>query len=419
MHNRANVRITFTILLIILVACTKPLPPLKASPQPPKSGAEPWGKNEAVVSFAAVGDILMHQAVKDAAASSKGDPQGYDALWHELKDEFSQADWAFANLETPVAPNSNLGTAPFLFNADPAMLKSLQALGIDQVSFANNHSYDQGRPGMVETLSELRKLNFDFIGAGDHCAQARSALIRDIKGIKIGFIGATALFNNPLNTHEQDPCVNAFTRESAIQSVQEARRLGAEFIIYSLHWGVEYQAAPSQTQIDDAHALMDAGVDVLLGHHPHVLQPIEVHQTPDQRFAVTIYSLGNFISNQSRFYQHGLSPSHVGDTRDGVIFRFSAIRKNYGVGKSRVELAQVSAQPLWTENNWLARQTGQEKNTQIRVVSNDERILQLQLELQKTTDESAIIRLKKLLELYQQRHAIAVQRLGEGWMYKP
>lgn len=408
------------LVLAFLTACSKPVPPLNPGPAP-KAAANDWGKVETQVSFAAVGDILMHQAVKDSAshAATQGiGNQGYDFLWNLLQDELTQVDVAFANLETPIAPKSSLGTGAFLFNADPIILKSLQTLGIDLVSFANNHAYDQGRKGFIETIEELRKTQLDFIGAGDNCEQARSANIKEIKGIKIGFIGASAVFNNQLNDKESDACVNVFTREAAIESVKKAREAGAEFIVYSLHWGVEYKTKPAQSQIDDAHALMDAGVDVLLGHHPHVLQPVEVYETSDKRIAAAIYSMGNFVSNQSRFYRHGISPDHIGDPRDGVIFRFSAVRKNYGIGKSRVELAQVSAQPTWTENNWLARQRGTEKETLIRVVTNGQRIQELQTELEKTTEEEKIIELKKSLELYQQRHQAAALVLGEEWIFK-
>ena len=408
------------LLPVFLLSCSQPLPP----PTPgkaPKAAAEDWGRTEAIVTFAAVGDLLMHQAVKDSAAHAATQGfgnQGYDYLWSELQDELSSVDLAFANLETPIAPKHNQGTAPFLFNADPMVLKSLETLGIDLLSFANNHSYDQGRKGFIETIEELRKTKLDFIGAGDTCEASRTALIKDIKGIKIGFIGASAVFNNQLNDKDTEACVNVFERESAMESVKKAREAGAEFIVYSVHWGVEYKTAPSQSQIDDAHALMDAGVDVLLGHHPHVLQPVEVYETADKRIATAIYSLGNFVSNQSRFYRHGISPDHIGEPRDGVVFRFSAVRKNYGIGKSRVELAQVSAQPTWTENNWLARQKGTEKETFIRVVTNDQRIQELQTELDKTKEEEKIIELKKSLELYQQRHQAASLVLGEEWIFK-
>lgn len=407
-------------LILLVAACSKPLPPLNPD-QPPRPSAEDWGKNESIVTFAAVGDLLMHQSVKDAAAHALTQGvgnQGYDVLWSELQDELSEVDLAFANLETPIAPTTSIGTGAFLFNADPVVLKSLQTLGIDLVSFANNHAYDQGRKGFVETIEELRKTQLDFIGAGDTCADAKVALIKEIKGIKIGFIGSSAVFNNQLNAKDDEACVNVFERESAIESVKKAREAGAEFIVFSIHWGVEYKTTPAQSQIDDAHALMDAGVDVLLGHHPHVLQPVEVYETSDKRIATAIYSMGNFVSNQSRFYRHGISPDHVGEPRDGVIFRFSAIRKNYGVGKSRIELAQVSAQPTWTENNWLARQRGTEKETFIRVVTNDQRIQELQTELEKATEEEQIIQIKKSLELYQQRHKSASLVLGEEWIYQ-
>jgi soluble P-type ATPase len=405
-----------------LSACTHTPIQSPTPSQPPKAAATHWGTQEGVVTFAAVGDVLMHQAVKDTAAHAASlgvGNQGYDQLWSTLHDEISSVDLAFANLETPIAPKSTLGTGAFLFNAAPIILQSLNNLGIDIVSFANNHAYDQGRQGLIETLAEIRKSPLAAIGAGDNCAQAKTALIREVNGIKVGFIGASAVFNNQLNKADTDACVNVFERASAIASVQEARTAGAEFIVYSVHWGVEYETLPTQKMIEDAHALMDAGVDVLLGHHPHVLQPVEAYETNDKRICVAIYSMGNFVSNQSRFYRQGVSPAQFGEPRDGVIFRFSAIRKNYGAGPARVELANVSVQPLWTENNWLERQKGTATFTAIRVVINDERSAELQKELTKTTDINRQIEIKKLLEIYAQRHQAASKILGEEWVYKP
>ena len=407
---------------LVVVACSDPKSPALSPSPPPKASPPAWGVTESRVTFAAVGDVLMHQAVKETAmdAAKRGfGNQGYDFLWGELREMLSSVDIAFANLETPVAPKSSIGTGAFLFNADPVMLQSLQTLGIDLVSFANNHAYDQGRKGLIETMGELRKTQLDFIGAGDTCASAKTAIIKEVKGIKIGFIGASAVFNNQLNAAENEACVNVFERESALASVINARAAGAEFIVYSLHGGTEYKTAPSAQLIEDVHALMEAGVDVFLGHHPHVLQPVEVYATRDHRYAAAIYSLGNFVSNQSRYYLHSITPSEVGNPRDGVIFRFSATRKNYGIGKSRIELAQVSVQPTWTENNCVARERGDTKEHLIRVVTNDQRIGEAQAEIAKFTDENTTIAQKKLLQLYEERKQAAAAILGEDWLYRP
>src|SRR6185312_4192234 len=107
--------------------------------------------------------------------------------------------------------------------------------------------------------------------------------LMDVKGIRVAFIGATKVFNSNLNQGPEEPC--AFLLDEAIvaEEVRAARAEGADLVILSVHWGVEYETAPRQQEIDQAHRLLDAGVDVLLGHHPHVLQPIEVYEARDGR----------------------------------------------------------------------------------------------------------------------------------------
>jgi len=408
--------------LLLLGGCSQNIHRPVSPTQAPKPAPEHWGKLEARATFAAVGDILMHGDVKKSAAEAAkqgAGNAGYDALWAGVKNEISAVDWAFANLETPVAPVNNLGAKAFMFNADPVVLKSLADTGFDMVSFANNHVYDQGRAGFIETISELSKSPLQFIGAGNNCAAAEEAKIRDLGGIKVAFIGASQVFNNLLNKGTDESCVFVYERAAAIKSIKAARTAGAEAVIFSLHWGVEYEVAPQQTMIDEAHALMEAGVDVLLGHHPHVLQPVEAYETNDGRIAAVIYSLGNFISNQSRFYRHELNQEATGDPRDGAILRFDLLRKDYGKGVKRVELANLSAQPLWTENNWTERQKGTSKETIIRVVPNDTRIAQLRTQLKATTDPKQELKLRKQLEAYENRHKRAISILGDGWTYKP
>lgn len=409
-------------MLLVLGGCSQHADRPVSSNQTPKAAPEHWGKLEARATFAAVGDILMHGDVKKSAAEAAtrgAGNAGYDALWAGVKNEISNVDWAFANLETPVAPVNNLGAKAFMFNADPIVLKSLADTGFDMVSFANNHVYDQGRAGFIETISELEKSPLQFIGAGKTCAAAQTAKIRDIGGIKVAFIGASQVFNSLFNKGADESCVFVYDRNVAVEAIKAARSAGAEAVIFSLHWGIEYEIAPQQHMIDEAHALMDAGVDVLLGHHPHVLQPVEAYETKDGRTAAVIYSMGNFISNQSRFYRYGLTQDTAGDPRDGVILRFELLRKDYGKGVKRIELANLSAQPLWTENNWTERQKGMSKETTIRVIPNDTRIAQLREQLKATQDPQQELKLRKQLEVYENRHARAISILGDGWAYRP
>lgn len=400
------------------------LPPPLRPTAPVAAAPEPLPRVLATAEIAAVGDVMMHGMVKKSAeqAARRGpdgagaDHDGYSALFEGVKAELSAADLAFANLETPVAPRTDKGSRSFVFNAPPALLGALRGAGFDLVSFANNHVYDQGRDGFEETLSVLDSAGLPYLGAGRSCADASRARILEVNGIRIAFLGATRLFNDRMNAGPNEPCAFELDEAVVAREAAAARAAGAELVLLSVHWGVEYSTAPRQEELDLARRLLDAGVDGILGHHPHVLQPVEVIETKDGRVGFVAYSLGNFISNQSRTYVYGLQPDKMGHTRDGVILRFKAVRKDYGGGQLRTELADLSVQPLWTDNNALELGRKPGAPVVIRVVPNDRAAATVREELARTTDDSARRVLQRRLELYEQRRSIAAAILGEDFL---
>jgi hypothetical protein len=134
-----------------------------------------------------------------------------------------------------------------------------------------------------------------------------------------------------------------------------------------------------------AHKMLEAGASVIVGHHPHVLQPVETYKTQDGRNTVIFYSLGNFLSNQSRTYVDGLMPDKDGDPRDEMIGLFSAVRKDYGPAGVRVELGHVGILPVWCENNRNDLAAGRTKIAVIRPVLMDREIPRLQARLDELT----------------------------------
>ena len=146
----------------------------------------------------------------------------------------------------------------------------------------------------------------------------------------------------------------------------------------SIHWGIEYATAPRPEDVEVAHKMLDAGASVIVGHHPHVLQAVETYKTQDGRNTVIFYSLGNFLSNQSRTYVDGLMPDKEGDPRDSMIALFSAVRKDYGPAGIQVELGHVGILPVWGENNRNDIASGHAKTAVIRPVLIDREIPRLQ-----------------------------------------
>lgn len=413
-------------LLALLVACaraptpTSPPPAPEMPRTPPATARWPGPKVVARARVVAMGDVLPHTNVKHAAAAAAkagGAHEGWSALFGGIQARVAAADVAFANLETPVAPDAHVGTGSMVFNAPPALPEALVAVGFDVVSFANNHVYDQGRAGLVETLDRVAAAGLVQIGAGPTCAEARRHRMVEAGGLRLAWIGATRLFNNRLNRTDAEPCAWELDVEGALEEVRAARAAGADAVILSVHWGREYHTEPDAAEVDVAHALLDGGVDVILGHHPHVVQPLELHDTPDGRTGLVAYSLGNLISNQAYDYRFGVHPHARGQTRDGLMLAFEVQKKDYGPGTEPrvvVEVAGVSAIPLWTDSDANGRIVAPAPT--IRVVPVGDTLETLYTALDAETDPGLRLALQKRIELLRVRWWSVEQIVGRTWM---
>ena len=308
-------------------------------PQAPGPAPEPQ------IKLVATGDIMMHADVKQAAAQ-----QGFEALWKDLAPAWKGADVAFANLETPVAPMTGRPGKPYQFNAPPELPKALKDAGLQILSTANNHAFDQGPKGVVETLQRLRDAGLLSVGTGATKAEAEQAMFLERKGLKLAFLGFSDIFNNDLDHDPGKPWVRRLDLDAACAAVAEARKQ-ADAVIVSIHWGLEDHHEPTQRQQEAAARLVAAGADVILGHHPHVLQPVAWVYAGGRK-GLAAYSLGNFISNQNRVYRATDKPV-MGDERDGLLLRI-VLRKAPG----GVEIVSAEGDPLWCENNWRDRKGG-------------------------------------------------------------
>lgn len=386
-------------------------------PRPVKPAAPP-----VTFRLVAVGDILMHQDVKAAAAQ---DPGGFPALWADLVPLFQGADVAFGNLETPVAPTSGRPGVPFQFNAPESLPPALRASGFTVLSTANNHAYDQGVKGVRETLDRLKEARLVAIGSGEDRPQAEALRLVERQGVRVAFLGFTDLFNLDLNHRATEPWVRPLDLEPALAAVREARTQ-ADLVVVSVHWGNEYQHQPTKRQRDLARALVEAGCDVLLGHHPHVLQPVELMEA-NGRKALVAYSLGNFISNQDRMYRADLFPVAGGDNRDGAALQLQFERRQNAEGRSGVILAKAEVEPLWTENNW--GRAGRREIRVIRVAAAEARVrLELDrlsapttsstLEADETRRRKSILEKQEYLRTLILRRRRVAEVVGEGFLTK-
>jgi poly-gamma-glutamate synthesis protein (capsule biosynthesis protein) len=376
------------------------------------------------VSIAAVGDVLMHVAVKNSAVDHRreGDEEGFGWLWAPIADLLAATDLTFANLETPVAPRTGRETRSFVFNADPAAIVALRRSGVNVVSVANNHILDQGRPGLEETVSELDRLGIPYVGAGEAGHEAGPRLVT-VRGIRIAFLAYSRFFNQAGNDCPPGArrCVKAslLDPERAVADVRAAAA-EADAVVVSVHWGDEYAQQPRTDDIALAHRMVDAGALIVLGHHPHVLQPVELYRRADGTTGLIAYSLGNFVSNQSRNYVHAVTPGQIGATRDGILLRTEIARRDYGRGITRVELTGAGWLPLWTENDTPdPARRAMSRRPAIRVVSLDRALAEVRAELRALPDplprgeQARYVALRQREELYVARRAAIAAAVGE------
>ncbi len=353
----------------------------------------PYPHDLAQVSFAVAGDVIPHEAVRQAAAAAGDGEQGWAALFSDTADVFERADFGFVNLETPVAPQNSRGTKAFLFDAPVELPEALKASGIKIVSFANNHVMDQGWAGFTESREHLKGVGLLFAGTSDDAATAWQPVITEANGIKVGWLGMTRWLNGNRNPDKDDqPHVNFYpypdesngapgADEATVLAAVKAARVQCDLLVVSMHWGIEYATAPRPEDVDLAHKMLEAGATVIVGGHPHVLQPIETYQTQDGRDTVIFYSMGNFLSNQSRSYVEGLNPDADGEPRDEMIGLFSAVKRDYGPAGMRVELGHVGVLPVWEDNNRNELASGVEKKPVIKPVLIDREIPALEARL--------------------------------------
>ncbi len=411
-------------LAILLIACR---PAAAAAPVPaPAPAAAPAAAVTATtaVSIGAVGDVLMHAAVKNAAADHgrRSDVDGYAWLWSPITDLLASTDLTFANLETPVAPRTGQETRSFVFNAAPATVVALRRSGVNVLSVANNHMLDQGRPGLEETVAELDRLGVPYVGIGESGREAGPRVVT-VRGIRIAFLAYSRFFNQSGNDCPagRRRCLQAslLDPDRAVADVRAAAA-DSDAVVVSLHWGDEYASQPRTEDVALAHRLVDAGALVILGHHPHVLQPVELYRRADGTTALIAYSLGNFVSNQSRNYEHAVTPAQVGATRDGALLRTEIVRRDYGRGVSRVELGETGWFPLWTENDTPdPNRRAANKRPSIRVVSVDRALADVRAELRALPDpiprelQARYVALRQREELYVARRSAIAAALGE------
>ena len=255
------------------------------------------------VTLVFVGDIMGHSPQFEAAYNSQTNSYNYDICFQHVKSYISNADFALANLEVPLAGMPYSGYPNF--SSPDALLDALKNAGFRILQTANNHVLDRGKFGMERTIRQIEKRNLLHMGSYVDAIQRDTLypLIVESKGVKIAFLNCTY----GTNTHEvsEPNRVNYIDTLEIINDIKRANNLNADFRIMTIHWGTEYELQANEAQRKIAQFLVNHGINLIIGSHPHVVQNAEIFYDKDSIPVPVFYSLGNFISNQRKLNTNG------------------------------------------------------------------------------------------------------------------
>jgi len=255
--------------------------------------------------IAAVGDILIHSTLYKAALT--GGTYDFKPLFAQVKPYLESADYTIANLEVPVAGAERGYSGYPCFNSPTSLAYALRWAGVDLVTTANNHCLDKGVSGLAASLNNIDKTGLQHIGTFRSAEEQQAPKVVEINGVKMGFVGFATMTNGIPIPKGKAFSVNLIGNgDAVIAAAKRAREAGAQIVIAVLHWGNEYQREATDQQQALAKKLLAGGVDYIIAHHPHVVQPISrptVTRNGQPYTGLVAYSLGNFVSGQRDRYK--------------------------------------------------------------------------------------------------------------------
>lgn len=244
-----------------------------------------------------LGDIMQHGPQIRSAYDPVLKKYVYDSCFKYIKDELSSADITIGNLETTLAGSPYKGYP--LFSAPDQLAEALQNSGVDVLVTANNHTCDRRKKGIIRTLDVLDTLDIPHTGSFRNQKEKDNnyPLLIEKQGIKLALLNYTYGTNGmPV---DEPTRVNLFEKDSILSDLKKARAMNVDQIIVFVHWGSEYTHTPNAFQKSWKKTLLENGADIVIGAHPHVVQPMVFEPADSVKDArIVAYSLGNFVSNQ-------------------------------------------------------------------------------------------------------------------------
>lgn len=278
-------------------------------------------KKDISFTITALGDVLCHNTQYWDAYIKATDTYDFSYVFEDVKKYTSAGDITIANLETSFAdaPYSNYPT----FNSPASLATALKDIGIDIITTAGNHCLDKGFKGLSETIDVLDKNGIEHLGTYKTQEDQDKLFVKDLNGAKVAFIDYTYGTNGIPVPSGKEFCVNIIDKEAIKKEIEKAKEQKVDVIIACMHWGQEYHTTQTKDQEELADFLFQNGVDIIIGNHPHVIEPFETKEVtmPDgtKKQCFVAYALGNFTADQNYV-----------NTRDSIIINLKVTKKADG-----------------------------------------------------------------------------------------
>jgi poly-gamma-glutamate capsule biosynthesis protein CapA/YwtB (metallophosphatase superfamily) len=299
------------------------------------SGTEATTEPIVDITIASVGDIIIHQSILESAYNEQNGQYDFKKIFAPVAPYLSAADYTVCNLESRMAGGTVSAAGSLRFNAPYSLTDALTMAGVDLAATANNHSLDFGWLGLVRTLNRLDQAGIAHVGTNLSAKEKNTPFIVDIKGVKVAILNYTEFVNGDATVKGREPyAVNMLSVDAVAQEAQAARALGADVVVAMLHYGMEFSRTPTREQTlvsegsADAAGLLSRGVDVILGSHPHVVEPIVKvvqYSESESNDNYVAYSLGNFLTGQRWRYSDSGVIAYVHIQKQGLKTRVTGM----------------------------------------------------------------------------------------------
>ena len=287
-----------------------------------------------------LGDTLCHNTQYWDAYNSKTDEYDFSYVYEDIKNYTLSSDITIGSLETTFAGKEKGYSNYPTFNTPDSLATALKDIGVDVVSLAGNHALDYGYSGLCRTIDVFNNIGLSHLGTYKTAEDQEKILIKDVKGVKIAFINYTYGTNGIPLPSGKEFCVNLIDKDFIKKQINQAKEQNVDMIVACMHWGTEYRTTANSEQKDLANFLFENGVDVILGNHPHVLEPMEKKtitlQDGTTKDVFVVYALGNFTADQ-----------RAEITKDSAILNLTITKNSNG----KISIDKVNYIPIYMYKN--------------------------------------------------------------------